>query len=246
MYPDVVKLRRWYASPLGQSAAKVLQREVPRLIPLQPQRILHLGYGVPVAEALAQHGQHQQFLALPAQMGATWWPQDAANRTTLIWEHALPFTEHSFDWVILHHTLEFSAQAEGLMREVARCLAPNGQLLVIAPNRISPWSWREGTPLGRGHPYSAGQLKRFIENVDFTVHQQGKWLFQWPLSSRGAQRFAPWCERLGEVLWPWAGGWVWLCATPEQLGGRAVRTHNLRWPPLFLPKLAPSASCQSD
>ncbi len=235
MYPDVVKLRRWYNSPLGKAATQVLKRQFSQLLPPQPQRVLVLGYGLPLA-ALWQKENHQIYLGLPAQMGATWWPEGAENSTTLLWEHALPFADESFDHIICHHVLEFTASATGLLAEANRCLKPTGTLTVIAPNRMSPWSWREGTPLGRGHPFTAGQLCRLVENHDFQVINQGKCLYQWPLSSKKGRKIAPVLERMGAYLWPWAGGWVWLQATPEHFGGQAIRGRDTVWPPLLLPR----------
>lgn len=49
----------------------------------------------------------------------------------------LPFDSDSLDLVILHHSLEFYEQPHQLLREVQRCIRPQGKLLIVAFNPLS-------------------------------------------------------------------------------------------------------------
>lgn len=55
----------------------------------------------------------------------------------------LPFESESIDVLIAHHALEFAPNAQQVLREMQRVLAPQGHLLIVG---FAPY-----TPLGVGH-----------------------------------------------------------------------------------------------
>src|SRR5664279_2575234 len=55
--------------------------------------------------------------------------------------HWLPFSENSFDLVVLPHALEFTDEPHQLLREVYRVIRPEGQLLITGFNPFSPVSY---------------------------------------------------------------------------------------------------------
>ena len=55
----------------------------------------------------------------------------------------LPFASESIDLVVLPHVLEFSAEPHQILREVARVLIPEGQLIICGFNPASLWGMRQ-------------------------------------------------------------------------------------------------------
>lgn len=49
----------------------------------------------------------------------------------------LPFDSDSLDLIILHHSLEFYSKPHQLLREVQRCIAPQGRVIIVAFNPLS-------------------------------------------------------------------------------------------------------------
>jgi SAM-dependent methyltransferase len=50
----------------------------------------------------------------------------------------LPFKTDSLDLVILHHSLEYYEHPHELLRESQRCIAPQGHLIIVGFNPLSP------------------------------------------------------------------------------------------------------------
>jgi hypothetical protein len=48
-----------------------------------------------------------------------------------------------------------------------RVLAPEGKLLLVAPNRTSLWAQVERSPFAHGRPYSRSQLDRLLRDAMF-------------------------------------------------------------------------------
>src|SRR5205823_15099624 len=82
---------------------------------------------------------------------------------------ALPFSEASFDGVLLNEVLEHVADEVQTLREIHRVLRPGGHLVVMSPNRWFPFE---------GHGMHIGPHK-----IEFPVP-----LLPW-IPSRIAQRF---------------------------------------------------------
>jgi SAM-dependent methyltransferase len=53
----------------------------------------------------------------------------------------LPFGDHSFDLVYCHGVLQYSADPEGIVREAARVLRPDGEAVFMVYNRRSWLAW---------------------------------------------------------------------------------------------------------
>jgi len=206
MRPDVSELWEFYSSRLGRLTQQRLQPQISFFWPdVRGQSVLGMGYAVPFLSPLIDEADRVVAL-MPATQGVMHWPsypQTTDRRhdglVTLAPNYELPFEDNCFDRIILVHGLEHAGRTRLLLREIWRVMASGGRLLIIAPNRASPWAFVERTPFGHGHPYSQSQLSRLLRDN----------MFQ-PLRRRGALYMPPWRSRL-----------LLRAAAPiEQLGGR--------------------------
>src|SRR5258707_1442938 len=134
MPSDVVDLRDFYRSGLGQVARRMIRRAIQRVWPdLHGMRLLGIGYATPFLGALA--GDSERTIAvMPATLGVLRWPPEGPNLTTLADEGELPFADYSINRVLVVHAIETSEQAGALLKEVWRGLAGGGGLLIVSPN----------------------------------------------------------------------------------------------------------------
>ena len=206
MWRDVVDIRDFYASPLGQTARRMIRRRVRRQWPdAAHQAVLGLGYATPYLGPF-RHEAARVIAAMPAQQGVLHWPHDVPGLTTLVDELELPFDDLFFDRVLLVHALEYAEQVRPLLREVWRVLAGNGRLIVVVPNPRGLWARFERTPFGHGLPYSARQLSMTLRENMFTPLQIDRALFAPPLSSAMVRSVAGPFEQLGARAFNTFGG----------------------------------------
>ncbi len=229
MFSDVVDLRDFYESRLGQLAYHVLRREVRQIWPdLTGQRVLGLGYAPPVLRQYRQEAE-RVLAFMPAQQGVLRWPYDGRNATALVDEGALPLADFSMDRVILMHALENTEQLRTMLDEAWRVLLGDGRLLVVVPNRRGVWARLERTPFGHGRPYSAGQLSRLLRNQMFLPMHTSHSLFFPPSRSRTLLAAAPAWERVGQRWFTRFGGLVVIEASKQQYAtSKPVQHRRLR------------------
>jgi Methyltransferase domain. len=196
-WTDVVDLRDFYDTSLGQMARRMIRRQLRQLWPdATGQRILGLGFATPFLRPFL--GEAERVVAvMPASQGVLPWPPEGPGMTLLADETDLPLADRSMDRIVLVHALEAAEQVRGMMREVWRVLADGGRLAVIAPNRRGIWARMERTPFGNGRPYTTGQLARLLRDNMFTPVSSSGALFLPPTTSRMALRSAPAVEKLG-------------------------------------------------
>ena len=89
----------------------------------------------------------------------------------------LPFLNHSMDYVVLLHALEFVSNDDAFLDEVLRVMNSDGELLIIVPNRQGLWSWFDSTPFGFGRPYSMKQLNDLLLSKGFDISSKSHALF---------------------------------------------------------------------
>ena len=202
MYTDVVDLRDFYATSLGQVAQRMIRRRVRLLWPeTAGLRVLGLGFSTPYLRPFL--GEAERVIAvMPSQQGVLPWPAEGQNVVTLADEAELPLADYSIDRVLLVHALEGSEQVRPMLKEVYRVLAGGGRLLCIVPNRRGIWARLDRTPFGHGHPYTPGQLSRLLRDEMFTPLQSTPALFIPPVSSRMMLRAAAAWEQIGERWFP--------------------------------------------
>jgi hypothetical protein len=104
-----------------------------------------------------------------------------------------------------------------------RVLAPQGNLLIVVPNRSSVWARFDATPFGQGRPFSRRQLERLLADAMFTPTDWTSALFVPPFARRILIRSATAFERMGTRLSPGLGGVLIVEARKElvaPVGGR--------------------------
>ncbi|MGH7119548.1 MAG: methyltransferase domain-containing protein [Acetobacteraceae bacterium] len=206
MAMDVATAADFYATRQGTVTARLIRQRLSALWPdLTGQELLGLGYATPYLR-LWREGARRCIALSPAQAGAARWPAGLANLSCTAEEDALPFPDLSFDRILVIHGLEGAENARRMLRELWRVLRDDGRLLLIVPNRRSPWAYVEATPFGQGQPYSPGQLGVLLAASLFRVERRDTALYLPPLKRRLILRSAPLWERSGRRLAPQFAG----------------------------------------
>ncbi|MGE5268944.1 MAG: class I SAM-dependent methyltransferase [Thiohalocapsa sp.] len=224
MASDVVDLRDFYRSALGQVARRVIRRAMQQVWPdLRGMRLLGIGYATPFLSAFGDHTERTVAM-MPASLGVLRWPTMGGNRVTLADEGELPFADYSIDRVLLVHALETSDEAREMLKEIWRVLAGGGRVLIVAPNRRGIWARLDRTPFGSGRPYTMSQLSQLLRDEQFTPVSSDAALFIPPATSRMMLRSAPAWERIGRRWFPTFAG-VLLVEATKQIYAKPAATR---------------------
>jgi SAM-dependent methyltransferase len=215
MASDVVDLRDFYRSALGQVARRMIRRAIQRVWPdLTGMRLLGIGYATPFLSALS--GDTERTIAvMPATLGVLRWPPEGRNLVTLSDEGELPFADYSIDRVVLVHAIETSDEVQAMLKEIWRVLAGGGRVLIVAPNRRGIWARLDRTPFGSGRPYTMSQLSQLLRDEQFTPVGSDTALFIPPATSRVMLRSAAAWERIGKRWFPTFAGVLMVEATKQ-------------------------------
>ncbi|MGE5503432.1 MAG: class I SAM-dependent methyltransferase [Actinomycetota bacterium] len=223
MWTDVVDLRDFYDTSLGQVAKRMIRRQLRQLWPdVTGMRVLGLGFAPPYLRSFMTEAERVVAI-MPASQGVLPWPADAPNLTALADETELPLPDRSMDRILMVHALESTEQVRSMLREAWRVLADGGRLMVVAPNRRGIWARLERTPFGNGRPYTPGQLSRLLRDNLFTPLNQAGALFLPPTGSRMVLRSAPAVEELGRRWFQTFAGVIMVEAAKQIYAGSALR-----------------------
>jgi SAM-dependent methyltransferase len=215
MPSDVVDLRDFYLTGLGQVARRMIRRAIRRIWPsLHGMRLLGIGYATPFLSAVSADTERTVAL-MPASQGVLDWSPDGRNLVALGDEGELPFADYSIDRVLLVHALETSEPAGPMLKEIWRVLAGGGRLLIVAPNRRGIWARLDRTPFGSGRPYTMSQLSHLLRQELFIPVATDTALFIPPARERMVLRSAPAWERIGKRWFPRFAGVVLIEATKQ-------------------------------
>lgn len=268
MSTDVVDLRSFYASPLGHVARRFVGRSIVTFWDdVTGARLVGIGYAVPYLTLLRD--QAERTLAfMPATQGVVNWtaggtatersvsdtaaqrksgsatPCKTGSASALVDPLLLPLDDASVDRVMLVHALESSENAEELLAECWRVLAPGGRIMLVVPNRRGLWARMDGNPFGHGTPFSRRQIERLMRATLFSPEKWAEALFMPPLQRTSILRSAALWEKTGTGLGlPFSGVHV-IDATKQfyrRAPAKSKRAFALRHVLQPLPSPAPSA-----
>jgi SAM-dependent methyltransferase len=235
MHDDVVDLRDFYATSLGQVARRMIRRRLRAIWPnLANMRVVGIGYCTPYLR-LFEGEAERVFALMPAPQGVLAWPPDGPSAVALADEAELPLPDYSVDRVLLVHAVEASEQVRVLLKEVWRVLAGGGRIVVVVPNRRGIWARLDRTPFGHGHPYTPGQLSRLLREERFTPERTDPALFIPPTRWRMALRSAPAWEKLGERWFTRFAGVAMIEASKQIYAAKPMPARVPRKRPVLAP-----------
>lgn len=212
MFQDVSDLYDFYSSPLGKIAARLIRRQIRELWPyLNGMDILGLGYATPYLETYREEASHTIAL-MPSLQGVIRWPRYKdndkdqydrylGNLSSLTRETDLPIKDASMDRIILVHCLEHTDHSKHMLREIWRCLAPGGKVIIIVPSRLGPWCRSEKTPFGHGKPFSTNQIKQILSKNMLSPTRWTSALFLPPFKNRTMLTALATLETTGKRWW---------------------------------------------
>lgn len=201
MHLDATRLRDfYYGTALGKLAQKRLQLALRDIWPsVAGLSVGGFGFAAPLMRPLRREAARVMTL-MPAEQGAMQWPREGPNVSVLCEEYQWPVRTGQLDRLLLAHGLEAAERPSRLLDECWRVLAPEGRLLVLAPNRSGLWARRDGTPFGYGRPYSMEQIEQQLAASGFGVESAEGALFFPPSTRRYWLRAANVAERIGKRL----------------------------------------------
>ena len=143
MWLDVIDLRNFYSTRLGQVARRMMRRKVRKIWPsVKGRNVMALGYPTPFLRYYRVEAKRLVAL-MPAEQGALSWTEKTPNIVVLTEETLLPLPDKSIDLALVVHALEFTSSPKEMIREVWRVLSDGGRLLLIVPNRTGIWARME-------------------------------------------------------------------------------------------------------
>src|SRR5688572_26445836 len=114
LHPDIVQLKQFYASRLGECVANMISQAVHGLWQsTKGDAVLVLGYGAPYVQSYARESK-PLVMAMPAEQGAAAWPVGDVNHVILTHDAELPLQNNSINRVLLIHSVEYSEHLNGM------------------------------------------------------------------------------------------------------------------------------------
>jgi SAM-dependent methyltransferase len=156
----------WLTTPAGQSLLQQEIRESGRALErVFGDQIIQIGsWGPPGALLSAARTQFSVLLGAAGNAGIS----------AIVAENRLAILSDSVDAVLLPHTLDFSRDPHGILREVHRILRPDGKLIVLGFNPFSWWGLRHqfsgsGFPPGVRRQISQHRLADWLRLLSLSI-----------------------------------------------------------------------------
>ncbi|MGZ9159332.1 MAG: class I SAM-dependent methyltransferase [Nitrospira sp.] len=158
----------------------------------------------------------------------------------------LPVATNSTDLVVLPHVLEFSEHPHQILREVARILMPEAQVIIAGFNPFSLWGWRRkfhraGEFPWRGCFISLMRVKDWLALLGFEITGGQMACYAPPARQQKWLDRTKFMEAAGDRWWPIAGGVYFLQAVKRV---RGVRLIMPKWSDRLVPAKRLAASAQ--
>lgn len=240
---DVVDLRAFYHSRLGQVVRRILRAKIrARFADVTGLRVLGAGFATPFLGVFRDEAE-RVFAFMSAEQGVLDWQSGRGAASALVDPEMWPLPDAAVDRVLLVHALENADDPRELLRECWRCLAPGGKLLAVVPNRRGAWARLEITPFGQGRPYSRSQLTNLLREAQFAPVAWSEALMFPPIERGMILRSALWLERAGSWGWaPFCGAHVVEAVKQVYMPVRAKRKPARVRLPVAEPVLVPGGA----
>jgi SAM-dependent methyltransferase len=199
MAPTAVTLDAWLAGPLGRMLLEEERATV--------AASLECAFGLHCLQ-VGDWGGPEAFLACARTRRAALIAERPVPGAAVVAEPAaLPLQSDSVDVMLLPHTLEFAPDPHEVLREAARVLTGEGELVVLGFEPLGSWALRNaftrgGCPPGIGRTISATRLADWLKLVGFEVGPAERYLYAPPLASLATARARGFLERAGRRAWP--------------------------------------------
>jgi SAM-dependent methyltransferase len=206
MYPDVVDLREFYESDLGQLAQRLVRDALRKLWPnISSETLLGIGYATPYLRPFLNEAARVMAF-MPAQQGITWWPRGGPNITCLTEETFLPLPDHSVDRILMMHMAENTEHIGDVFQEMGRVLASNGRMIIMVPHRSGWWAREHRTPFGFGFSFSLPHIRRILTHHGFQMERHARAMYTPPFAVRLLNRYVGWIEKQSDAFTPGLAG----------------------------------------
>jgi len=155
----------------------------------------------------------------------------------------LPIDSDCMDLVVMPHVLEFAEYPHQILREVARVLRPEGNLIISGLNPRSLWGLHRALGRKQGYPWrgqfiALPRLKDWLALLGFEVAGGRFAAYAPPFhSTKWLERFS-FMEAAGDRWWAVSGGVYFLHAIKRVHGMRLIKPQ---WNERLVSKLLPSA-----
>jgi SAM-dependent methyltransferase len=236
---DVIDLRSFYSSSLGEVARRIVHRIVrQRFSNCTGYSILGVGYATPYLDVFREEAV-RVLAFMPAEQGVVNWPPSGLSSSALVETHAMPLPNSCIDRALVIHALEITDHPRDLLSEIWRILTPGGRVIVVVPGRSGLWARLDRTPFGHGRPYSRGQLSELMRESLFSPTHWSEALYIPPFQRRTWLHAADFIEEIGVGLSLPGGGVLIVEATKLLYRPIAVRNpltyREPRQQPVLLP-----------
>jgi SAM-dependent methyltransferase len=140
----------------------------------------------------------------------------------------LPLASNSADLIVLPHVLEFSSNPHQILREAARALRPEAQLVISGFNPWSLWGVRRTFDFrGNDYPWSGHfinlpRLKDWLALLGFEIAAGRMGCYAPPCAKPHWLRRFAFMEEAGDRWWPIAGGVYFVQAVKRVRGLRLI------------------------
>jgi SAM-dependent methyltransferase len=198
MASPAVTLDAWLAGPLG----RMLLEEERAVV----AGSLECAFGLHCLQ-VGDWGGPEVFLACARTRRAALVAGSPAPGAAVVAEPAaLPLQSDSVDVMLLPHTLEFAPDPHEVLREAARVLTGEGELLVLGFDPLGSWSLRNaftrgGCPPGISRTIAATRLAEWLKLLGFEVGPAGRYLYPPPLPRLAAGRARVSLDRAARRAW---------------------------------------------
>ncbi len=214
MRRSIDELRTFYGEPTGALVRRLLASRLSDAWGTAANcDVLGLGYATPWLDSFSD--ARRVIAAMPGGQGAELWTSGAHNRSVLVDDRRLPFAAGLFDRILIVHAIEEADDAQSLLIEAARTLAPSGRMIVATAARGGLWARTETTPFGHGRPFSRRQLEELVRGAGLEPAAWSQALYVPPW--RPLLPFADGIEQAGRIAFPGTAGMILLEASRRTL-----------------------------